>query len=622
MTQQSLLHRLKRPALVAGVALAAASLWASPAWAQGEVPFDAAAAHEEVKLAINLMWMLITAFIVFFMQVGFALVEAGFTRAKNVVHTMMMNMMVFCIAALGYWAVGFALQFGAVNMTLPGVETIGAIPGDYSHAPITLGNWGASLSTPLLQLSPQLILAGGSGFGLNGLTLTSGVLTFFVFQLVFMDTAATIPTGSLAERFKFSGFCLMALFISMFIYPIVGGWIWGGGWLQNLGRVTGLGNGAVDFAGSGAVHMVGGALALAGAIVAGPRKGRFGANGKVNPMPGHNIPLGVIGAIILFFGWFGFNSGSAYGVTGAFGQLAANAALNSLLAGAAGGCVGMIMSWALSDKRKPDVGFAVNGMLGGLVAITTACAFVESGSAVLIGAIGAAITYGTTRLLERLKIDDPVGAVPVHLANGIWGLLAVGLFGAGLPITQGWNGMMTPVTGLFYGNTGQITAQVINVVSVGGFVFAVSMGFFYVLKVADLLRPTEKDELRGLDMAEMGMAGYNDDGSLGAASASEPAARPAARSDNDLQRAWSFVTNGGGIASFAPPGLPAPRPDASRGATSTPPSVRPKSNLSMKDRAAELSGKTPKSAPPAASAPQPKTAPSGQSKLNTTPNKK
>jgi Amt family ammonium transporter len=580
--------RWLRPLGVALAATAAAAALSSTALAQGDEPFDAQAAYEETKLAINLMWMMSCAFIVFLMQVGFALVEAGFTRAKNVVHTMMMNLLVFCIAALGYWAVGFALQFGAVNATLPGVTTAGALQGDYSHAPITLGNWGNSLSTPLLAINPQVILAGGSGFGLNGLTLTAGVLTFFVFQMVFMDTAATIPTGSLAERFKFSGFCLMALFISMFLYPVVGGWIWGGGWLQNLGRITGLGNGVVDFAGSGVVHMVGGMLALVGAIVAGPRKGRFGPDGRVNPMPGHNIPLGVVGSIILFFGWFGFNSGSSYGMTGAFGQLAANAALNTLLAGAAGGSVGMVLSWMLSDNRKPDVTFVVNSMLGALAGITTSCAFVESGSAVLIGSISGLLTYGATRLLERLRIDDPAGAAPVHLVNGIWGMVAVGLFGAGLPITRGWNGMDRAVTGLFYGSTGQLSAQLIGAVTILVFVGLAGLAFFMVLKASDLLRPSARDEQLGLDVTEMGMAGYNDDGALSGQPERKADPKPAPGVGFDPQRAWSIVTGGAGAASLIPPGLPAPRPDMSR-EPAPPPSTRPKSNLSMKERAAMLS---------------------------------
>jgi ammonium transporter, Amt family len=495
------------------LALGAVVLWSAPVFAQGNGPSgDAAlAAAEDAKLAVNLMWMLIAAFMVFLMQVGFALVGAGFTRAKNVVHTMMMNLIVFCIAALGYWAVGFALQFGAINTVWPAVTTPGAVPGGWTHAPITLGNWGDALSTPLLKFGEQSGFLGGSGFGLSNLTLSAGVLAFFTFQLVFMNIAATIPNGAMAERFKFSGFALMALFVSMFLYPLVGGWVWGGGWLQNLGRTAGLGNGAVDFAGSGVVHMVGGTIALAGAIALGPRYGRFNANGSLNPIPGHNIPLGVIGSLILFFGWFGLTSGSAYGMTGAFGQLAANAVINTLLAGAAGGVAAMLYSWAIGPERKPDVTKSVNGVLSGLVAITASCAFVESGSAVLIGLIAGVLMCVSTRWLERLRIDDAVGAVPVHLVNGIWGLLSAGIFSAGLSITRGWNGMGYPVTGLLFGNTGQLTAQLIEVMAIFATVFVLATGFFMLLRASDLLRVARADEIAGLDVSEMGTLGYSDE---------------------------------------------------------------------------------------------------------------
>jgi ammonium transporter, Amt family len=345
-------------------------------------------------------------------------------------------------------------------------------------------------------------------------------------------------------------------------------------------------------------------LALVGAAIAGPRKGRFGPNGKVNPMPGHNIPLGVVGSIILFFGWFGFNAGSSFGMTGAFGQLAANAALNTLVAGAAGGTIGMLLSWVLSENRKPDIGFVVNCMLGALAGVTTSCAFVESSSAVLIGSISGLLTYGATKLLERLRIDDPAGAVPVHFVNGIWGLIAVGLFGAGLPITRGWNGMDRAVTGLFYGSTGQLTMQLIAALSIVTFVGLTSTLFFYVLKISDLLRPSQRDEVLGLDVTEMGMAGYNDDGAM-TGQAERKQERPAQTNSSgsngfDPQRAWSIVTGGGSMASLVPPGLPAPRPDP---VPAQPPSTRPKSNLTMKQRAAMMSAERVANPPPPVSKP-------------------
>ncbi|MGE5602457.1 MAG: ammonium transporter, partial [Nitrososphaerales archaeon] len=362
----------------------------------------------DLATAINIMWMLIAGFLVFFMQAGFALVETGFTRAKNVAHTMMMNIMVFAIGALGYWLVGFAFQFGGVNFSFPAVGNNLA----WAFSPTTLGDWGTALQTWLIKIGEHGIL-GGSGFMLAGVA-SSGLLAFFLFQMVFMDTAATIPTGAMAERFKFVGFCLMGLWVSMFIYPLLGNWVWGGGWLANLGRTAGLGNGVVDFAGSGVVHMIGGSVALAGALVIGPRIGRFNRDGSANAMPGHNIPMGILGTIILFFGWFGFNPGSSLAFTGGGQGLAVNAAVNTLLAGAAGGVSAMLYMWLFGPTRKPDPGLSVNGLLAGLVAITAPCAFVSSWAAVVIGLVAGMVVCLVTFAIEKLHIDDPVGAVPVH----------------------------------------------------------------------------------------------------------------------------------------------------------------------------------------------------------------
>ena len=456
--------------------------------------------------AINLFWVLLAGFLVFFMQAGFALVETGFTRAKNVAHTMMMNMMVFCIGAIGYWLTGFALQFGGVNVTWPATATAGA----WAHSPVTLGDWSGLLDKPLLAFGQWGVL-GGSGFMLAGLGLNVGVLAFFLFQMVFMDTAATIPTGSMAERLKFTGFCLMGLWVSMFIYPMVGGWVWGGGWLQNLGRITGWGHGAVDFAGSGVVHMIGGTLALAGALVIGPRIGRFNADGSANAMPGHNIPMGVLGTVILFFGWFGFNPGSSLAFTGGGQFLAVNAAVNTLLAGAAGGIIAMLYMWLIGPAKKPDPAMSVNGVLAGLVAITAPCAFVESWSAVLIGAVAGLLVCWATALLERVRIDDPVGAVPVHMVNGMWGVLAVGIFAHGGAATDGWNGVAGPVTGLLYGDAGQLLAQVSEAAAIVIVVGGLSWVFFKILNALGILRSSAHDELAGLDIPEMGMPGYTSD---------------------------------------------------------------------------------------------------------------
>lgn len=458
---------------------------------------------DDPAVGLNVMWVLIAGFLVFFMQAGFALVETGFTRSKNVAHTMMMNMMVFCIGALGYWLTGFALQFGAVNFTYPAVGAAAA----WAHAPTTLGDLSGLLATPLLRFG-QVGLLGGSGFMLMGVGPNVAVLTLFLFQMVFMDTAATIPTGSMAERLKFGGFILMGLWVSMFIYPLVGGWVWGGGWLQNLGRFAGLGNGAVDFAGSGVVHMIGGTLALVGALVIGPRIGRFNRDGSANAMPGHDIPMGVLGTIILFFGWFGFNPGSSLAFMGAGRVLAVTAAINTLLAGAAGGVAAMTVMWLAGPGKKPDPGLSVNGILAGLVAITASCAFVDPPAAVLIGLTAGALVCAATFALEKLQIDDPVGAVPVHFVNGLWGVLAVGIFANGNPATDGWNGVAGPVRGLLYGGSSQLTAQLLEATAIVAVVGSLSYVFFKALHGLKLLRSEPAHELHGLDLPEMGAPGY------------------------------------------------------------------------------------------------------------------
>jgi Amt family ammonium transporter len=466
--------------------------------------------------ATNILWVFLAGFLVFIMQAGFALVEAGFTRSKNVAHTMMMNMMVFCIGAIGYWICGFAFQFGAVNYVYAEVNGNAA----WAFSPVTLGAWGDALGTGL-RLGDQIGVLGMSGFFLSGIPLTAaGIFAFFLFQMVFMDTAATIPTGSGAERLKFIGFVIMGFWVSMFIYPLVGNWVWGGGWLANLGRLAGLGNGAVDFAGSGVVHMTGGAVGLAVAMVLGPRIGKFNKDGSANTIPAHNFPMGALGTIILFFGWFGFNPGSALGLVlpaSADGSVAASlaplnlmalAAVNTLVAGAAGGVAAMTYMWLFGPSKKPDPGMSVNGLLAGLVAITAPCAFVNSTTAVLIGVVGGVLVCFATQLLERLKIDDPVGAVPVHLFNGAWGVLAVGLFANGNPDTAAWNGVSTPVTGLFYGGGSQLVAQALEVIAVFITVFGLSYAVFAALKRAGLLRSRAEDEIGGLDIPEMGSPGY------------------------------------------------------------------------------------------------------------------
>ena len=477
--------------------------------------------------AANILWLILAAFLVFFMQAGFALVETGFTRAKNVAHTMLMNMMVFCIGALGYWICGFAFQFGALNLAYPEVSTPGAIAGAWAFSPLTLGAWSDNLSSGI-RLGEQFGVLGTTGFFLQGIGLSAaGIFAFFLFQMVFMDTAATIPTGSGAERIKFGGFVIMSFWVSMLIYPIAGNWVWGGGWLANLGRSLGLGNGAVDFAGSGVVHMTGGAVGLAIAMVLGPRIGKFNKDGSANTIPGHNIPMGILGTIILYFGWFGFNPGSSLGlITPAVADASGNvttaaamwpinltvvAAINTLLAGAAGGVSTMTYTW-LTGAKKPSPSMSVNGILAGLVAITAPCAFVDPWGAVIIGLVAGVLVVLASQWLEKAKIDDPVGAVPVHFVNGMWGVLAVGIFAVGNPDTAAWNGVQTPVTGIVGGSFAQILPQVLEAVAIAAWGFGLSYAFFTVLKRAGLMRSRAEDEVNGLDMPEMGEIGYLTDG--------------------------------------------------------------------------------------------------------------
>ncbi|HMQ51749.1 MAG TPA: ammonium transporter, partial [Anaerolineae bacterium] len=345
---------------------------------------------------------------------------------------------------------------------------------------------------------------------LQGVSLSAaGIFAFFLFQMVFMDTAATIPTGSGAERMKFLGFVFMGFWVSMFIYPLVGNWVWGGGWLANLGRTMGLGNGAADFAGSGVVHMTGGAIGLATALVIGPRLGRFNEDGTSNAIPGHNIPMGVLGTIILFFGWFGFNPGSALGIQGAFINLVSLAAVNTLLAGAAGGLSAMVYMWVFGPGKKPDPSMSVNGILAGLVAVTAPCAFIESWAAFVIGLVAGILVCLAAFGLEKAKIDDPVGAVPVHFFCGLWGVLSVGIFASGNPDTAAWNGMDQAVTGLLYGGGfGQLAAQLFEALAVFGAAFGLSYVFFQILNSLGILRSEAKAEVIGLDIPEMGARGY------------------------------------------------------------------------------------------------------------------
>jgi len=439
------------------------------------------------QTAINIVWTLVTGFLVMFMQAGFALVETGLTRAKNVAHTMGMNLLVYAIGILGFWTVGFAFQMGGVGP----LSTFGNDP-TLSHEFV------------LHIAGKEFGLFGMKGFFLPTSVFTSGVAALFLFQMVFMDAAATIPTGAMAERWKFISFVLFSFAVATIIYPIFANWTWGGGWLSMLGKNFGLGHGHVDFAGSSVVHMTGGVMALVGAKMLGPRIGKYDPDGNPKPIPGHNIPMAVLGTFILAFGWFGFNPGST--LAGMDGRIAV-IAINTLLASGSGAFGAAVYVWL--RYGKPDVTWLCNGLLAGLVAITAPCAFVSAPSAVLIGAVAGWLVVAGAMFIERtLKVDDPVGAVAVHGINGAWGVLALGLLANGT-YGDGLNGVDGPVRGLLFGDKGQFVAECIgvltNLVYVGG-VAAL------VLKLVGKTignRVSAEVELEGLDVPEMGVPGYH-----------------------------------------------------------------------------------------------------------------
>jgi len=440
----------------------------------------------DAQTAINFVWTLMAGFLVMFMQAGFALVETGLVRAKNVAHTMGMNFLVYAIGILGFWAVGFAFQMG-------GVGALATFGGD---------------STLSHEFAIQL---GGKEFGLVGLkgfflapeAFTPAIAALFLFQMVFMDTAATIPTGGMAERWRFTSFVIFSFAVATIIYPIYANWVWGGGWLANLGKNFGLGHGHVDFAGSSVVHMTGGVMAFVGAKVLGPRIGKYGKDGVVKVIPGHNVSMVVLGTFILAFGWFGFNAGST--LAGIDLQIAV-VATNTLLASASGAFAAYL--YVKFKFGKPDVTMLCNGMLAGLVAITAPCAFVTAPIAVLIGAVSGVLVVAATVFIEhRMKVDDPVGAIAVHGVNGFWGIVALGLFANGT-YGDALNGVDGKVKGLFYGDAGQLFAEIIggcvNMLYVGA---VASLVLFVLGKTVGNRSPAE-DELQGLDLPEMGVRGY------------------------------------------------------------------------------------------------------------------
>lgn len=425
------------------------------------------------KVAIDTLWVLVAAFLVFWMNAGFALVETGLCRAKNSVNILAKNFVVFAISSIAFYIIGWGFMFGDGNsiigthglLMLSGADNSPAVGDAYSGVYSAM-NW-------------------------------TGVPIYakFFFQLVFAGTAATIVSGVVAERIKFVSFIVFSFVIVGFIYPVVGHWIWGGGWLAAYG--------VWDFAGSSVVHSTGGWAALAGVIVLGPRLGKYTKAGKVNPIPGHNLPLATLGALILWLGWFGFNPGSTMA---ADAEAIARIALMTNLAAAAATLSATATAWWLLGK--PDLSMILNGTLAGLVAITAPCAFVSGPSSLVIGIVAGVLVVLAVIMFDKLLLDDPVGALSVHLVNGVFGTLAVGLF-AEDRFSPGTTG-----DGLFFGGGFSLLgSQLIGVIGVGVFVFVASFIAWYVIKLVIGLRVSEEEETMGLDIGEHGGEAYHITGS-------------------------------------------------------------------------------------------------------------
>ncbi|OGB89748.1 ammonia permease [candidate division WOR-1 bacterium RIFCSPHIGHO2_01_FULL_53_15] len=423
-----------------------------------------------LKIAVDTIWVLVTAMLVFFMNLGFACVETGFTRSKNSVNILSKNFIVFAVSSIAFWALGWGLMFGNGN-PLVGWQGLLGISG-LDNSPATGDLYQGAYSSIAWATVP--------------------LLAKFFFQLVFAGTAATIVSGAVAERIKYVSFIAFSFILVAVIYPIVGHWIWGGGWLA----VSGF----WDFAGSTVVHSVGGWAALAGIFVLGPRFGKFKKDGSANAIPGHNLGLATIGAFVLWLGWFGFNPGSTMAAdVNAISRIV----ITTNLAAAAGILSSTLISWLVLGK--PDLGMTINGCLAGLVAVTAPCAYISPLSAIIIGTIAGIMVVLAVIAFDRLKIDDPVGALSVHLVNGIFGTLAVGLFAEDvfMPNTTG-NGL------LFGGGFKLLSAQLTGVIAVAIFVFLISLLAWSAIKAIMGLRVSLEEEIRGLDIGEHGNSAYPD----------------------------------------------------------------------------------------------------------------
>jgi len=423
----------------------------------------------ELKVMIDSVWVMVAGMMVFFMNTGFAMLEAGLCQSKNCVNILAKNFAVFAMASISFWVIGWGLMFGD-GSSLVGQQGLFMLHGA-DNSPLT----------------------GDAYQGVYSSIAWAGVPIYvkFFFQLVFAATAATIVSGVVAERIKFLSFLVFSLLLVAFIYPISGHWIWGGGWLANLGFW--------DFAGSTVVHSVGGWAALAGCLLLGARHGKY-KGGKVHPVPGHSLSLATLGAMVLWLGWFGFNPGSTMAAAAAdIGRIA----VVTNAAAAAGVITSIIVAWWVLGK--PDLSMILNGCLAGLVAITAPCAFVSVGSALIIGGIAGVLVVFSVLMFDKLKLDDPVGALSVHLVNGTWGTLALGLFA---------QDMFSPGTtgdGLFFGGGLKLLgSQFIGVVAVGAFTLVISLIFWLVIKAVMGMRVSEEEEREGLDYGEHGNLAYPD----------------------------------------------------------------------------------------------------------------
>ncbi|HZR84440.1 MAG TPA: ammonium transporter [Candidatus Binatia bacterium] len=451
-----------------------------------------------LRIAANTSWTLSTGYLVLFMQAGFALLTCGLVRKKNAAHLMMLNFAAYVFAFLAYYAIGFGLQWGGVAI---------------NAAPAAIG--GTPTLNEYLVGSGQWGFLGGKGFFLTGPAYDASANTLMLFEVVFMETAGYIIVGSICERITFGGFLLCELFVGALLYPIFGCWVWGGGWLSQLGSTMGMGHGYVDFAGSTVVHAVGGFCAMALAAILGPRIGKYGPDGKPRAFPAHNIPFVVIGTFILLFGWMGFNPGSTLAATDLRISVIA---INTNLAAVAGSASALVFWYWLFGK--PDITMACNGMLAGLVAITAPCAFVGPSSAVIIGIIAGVIVCAGVLFNERvIKVDDPCGAVSVHGYCGWFGAVAVGIFADGT-YGAGWNGVGASsylgkaglgVTGLLYGDASQFVTQLLGATLCVLYAFGFTYAVFSVVNAVKSLRVQPDVELEGLDVPEFGLPGYPED---------------------------------------------------------------------------------------------------------------